>query len=84
MFYGAFGCWGHKDECDAFLSFFSFFLSFLVVVVVVRWFLSTGFLCIAAAILDLLCRPGWLRTSRDPPASASQVQGLKACATTLG
>uniref|UniRef100_A0A8C8ULT2 Uncharacterized protein n=1 Tax=Peromyscus maniculatus bairdii TaxID=230844 RepID=A0A8C8ULT2_PERMB len=25
--------------------------------------------------------PGWPRTHRDPPASASQVQGLKACAT---
>lgn len=24
-----------------------------------RWFLSTGFLCIAQASLDLLCRPGW-------------------------
>ncbi|CAO2577298.1 hypothetical protein LEMLEM_LOCUS41 [Lemmus lemmus] len=25
----------------------------------------------------LLCRPGWLRTHRDTPASASQVLGLK-------
>ena len=28
------------------------------------------------------CRPGWPRTHRDPPAFASQVLGLKACATT--
>ena len=28
------------------------------------------------------CRPGWPRTHRDPPASASRVLGLKACATT--
>jgi hypothetical protein len=28
-----------------------------------------------------LCRPGWPRT-QNPPASASQVLGLKACATT--
>ena len=27
-------------------------------------------------------RPGWPRTHRDPPASASQVLGLKVCATT--
>ena len=26
-----------------------------------------------------LCRSGWPRTLRDPPASASQVLGLKAC-----
>jgi hypothetical protein len=24
------------------------------------WFFKTGFLCVALAILDLLCRPGWL------------------------
>ena len=37
---------------------------------------DTGFLCVA---WNLLCRPGWPRT---PPASASQVLGSKACATT--
>ncbi|EDL88419.1 rCG61286, isoform CRA_a [Rattus norvegicus] len=29
-----------------------------------------------------LCRPGWLLTHRDTPASASRVLGLKACTTT--
>ena len=29
-----------------------------------------------------LCRPGWPQSHRDPPASASQVLGLNACATT--
>ena len=32
---------------------------------------------------NLLCRPRWPGTHRDPTASASQVQGLKACATTV-
>jgi hypothetical protein len=36
------------------------------------FFLETGFLCVALAVLKL----------RNPPASASQVLGLKACATT--
>jgi hypothetical protein len=36
------------------------------------WFFKTGFLCIALAVLEL----------RNPPASASQVLGLKACTTT--
>ena len=30
-----------------------------------------------------LCRPGWTWTHEDPPASASCVPGLKACATTV-
>jgi hypothetical protein len=38
------------------------------------FFFEAGFLCIALAILKL----------RNPPASASQVLGLKACATTPG
>jgi hypothetical protein len=45
----------------------SFFLSFFFF-----WFFETGFLCIALAVLEL----------RNPPASASRVLGLKACATT--
>ena len=28
------------------------------------------------------CRPGWPQTHRDPPASASQVLGLKVCTAT--
>jgi hypothetical protein len=35
-------------------------------------FFEKGFLCIALAVLEL----------RNPPASASQMLGLKACATT--
>jgi hypothetical protein len=38
------------------------------------WFFETGFLCVAQAGLEL----------RDPPASASQVLGSKACATMPG
>jgi hypothetical protein len=34
--------------------------------------------------LGRLCRLGWPQTPRDPPGSASQVLGLKACATTPG
>jgi hypothetical protein len=37
-------------------------------------FFETGFLCVALAVLEL----------RNPPASASRVLGLKACATTPG
>jgi hypothetical protein len=43
-------------------------------------FFETGFLCvIAVAILDLLCRPGWPQTHRDPPASASRVLFSQEC-----
>jgi hypothetical protein len=38
------------------------------------WVFETGFLCVDQAGLEL----------RNPPASASQVLGLKACATTAG
>jgi hypothetical protein len=44
------------------------FLLFLTVV----WVFETGFLCVALAVLE----------HRNPPASASQVLGLKAYATT--
>ena len=57
------------------------FLSLFVV-----WFFKTGFLCVTAlAVLELtleISRPGWRWTHRYPPASASQVLGLKAWATT--
>jgi hypothetical protein len=36
------------------------------------WFSETRFLCVALGILEL-CRSDWLRTHRDPPASASQM-----------
>ena len=49
--------------------FFFFFLSFF-------WFFKTGFLYVALAVLD---QAGL--ELRNPPASASQVLGLKACTT---
>jgi hypothetical protein len=53
--------------------FFVFDFCFVVVVVVVV-VVETGFLCIALGVLKL----------RNPPASTSQVLGLKVCATTPG
>ena len=47
------------------------------------WFFKTGFLCgFGGCPGTSSCRPGWTRTPRYLPASASQVLGLKACATT--
>jgi hypothetical protein len=43
---------------------------------------ETGFLCIALAILKLTLVDQAGPELRNPPASASQVLGLKACATT--
>jgi hypothetical protein len=44
-------------------------------------FFETGFLCLALAVLELtLFQAGF--QLRNPPASPSQVLGLKACATT--
>ena len=45
-------------------------------------FFETGFLCIALAILKLTLVDQAGPELRNPPASASQVLGLKACATT--
>jgi hypothetical protein len=42
-------------------------------------FFETGFLCVALAVLDQASLE-----LRNPPASASQVLGLKVCATTPG
>jgi hypothetical protein len=39
---------------------------------------------LAFQVWNSLCSPGWSETHRDPPASASQVLGLKVCATTPG
>jgi hypothetical protein len=44
---------------------------------------ETGFLCTALAVLELTLDQAVLKL-RNPPASASQVLGLKACATTPG
>jgi hypothetical protein len=43
---------------------------------------ETGFLCIAPAVLELTLIDQAGLELRNPPASASQVVGLKACATT--
>ena len=43
---------------------------------------ETGSLQIILAVLGFVHRLGWPQTHREPPASASQVLGLKACATT--
>ena len=40
----------------------------------------TGSHYVALAVLEL-CRPGWPQTYRDPSGSASQILGLKMCAT---
>ena len=42
---------------------------------------ETGFLCIDLAVLELTVDQAGLKL-RNPPASASQVLGLKACTTT--
>ena len=43
-----------------------------------NWFFKTGFLCsLGACPGTSSCRPGWLQTYRDPPASASRVLGLR-------
>jgi hypothetical protein len=62
--------------CKTSWCFFCFVVLLLVVVLFVFWFwfFKTGFLCIALAGLEL----------RNPPVSASEVLGLKACATTPG
>jgi hypothetical protein len=56
---------------------------FVVVFVVVAlvWFFETGFLCVALAVLELTL---YTKLARNPPASASQVLGLKMCTTTPG
>jgi hypothetical protein len=46
------------------------------------WFFETGFLYIALAFLELTFVDQAGLEHRNPPASASQVLGSKACATT--
>jgi hypothetical protein len=43
------------------------------------WFFETGFLCIALAVLELTFVDQAGLELRNPPASASQVLGLKTC-----
>ena len=45
------------------------------------WFFKTGFLCVALAVLELTSIDQAGLELRNPPASASQVLGLKACTT---
>ncbi|CAO2610050.1 hypothetical protein LEMLEM_LOCUS14489, partial [Lemmus lemmus] len=48
------------------------------------WFLETGFICSFGSRPGTSSyTPGWSGTHRDPPASALQVLGLKACTTTV-
>ena len=47
------------------------------------FFSETGFLCVALAVLELTVDQAGLEL-RNPSASASQVLGLKVCATTPG
>jgi hypothetical protein len=74
--------WSHlfspEGVCVWFLSFrflkkrFIYFIIYLFINIS-GFFFKTGFLCVALAVLEL----------RNSPASASQVLGLKACATTF-
>jgi hypothetical protein len=45
------------------------------------WFFETGFLCVALAVLEPLCRPGWPWTQKSA-CLCLRMLGLKACATT--
>ena len=60
-----------------------FFLLFLLLFVCF-WFFETGFLCIVLAVLELTLVDQAGLKLRNLPASASQVLGLKACATMPG
>jgi hypothetical protein len=62
--------------------FFSFFFFFWFLVFGF-WFFETGFLCSPGCPGTHSVDQGGLEL-RNPPASASQVLGLKACATTPG
>jgi hypothetical protein len=59
------------------MQWFFFFLFFFFF-----WFFETGFLCVALAVLELNSVEYAGLKLINPPASASQVLGLKACATT--
>jgi hypothetical protein len=76
---------GLKHDTTYVFWVFWFFLVFLVLFCFLVWFFETEFLCIYS--------PGCPGTHsldqaglelRNPPASASRVQGLKTCATTPG
>jgi hypothetical protein len=77
-------CGFQDDPVDFFLSFFLFLtlfcfcFSFLLFCFVL--FFETAFLCVALSGDNSVDQAGL--ELRNPPASASQVLGLKACATT--
>ena len=63
---------------NRFFCLFLFFVCFCFIL-----FFETGFLCSFGACPGTSsCRPGWPRTHRDLPASASLVLGVKKCITT--
>jgi hypothetical protein len=77
---------GEPEELGLFVLSVTVIAHFLIVVFlfffffcfVLFCFVETGFLCVSLADLKLsLCRPGWPRTHRDSPASASRVLELK-------
>jgi hypothetical protein len=67
---------GKSSTTELYPSSFYFFYFFYF------WFFETGFLCIALAVLELTFVDQAGLELRSPPASASRVLGLKACATT--
>jgi hypothetical protein len=65
-----------KRNCHKTIQELPFFFLF--------WFFETGFLCVALAVLERHSVDQAGLELRNLPASASQVLGLKACATTPG
>jgi hypothetical protein len=66
------------------LLFFLFFWFFCFVLFWFGFFFETGFFSIALAVLELNFVDQAGLELRNPPASASRVLGLKACATMPG
>ena len=65
------------------LVWFGLVFCFLFFVFLFFFFFETGFLCIVLAVLELTLQTRLASNSEiHPPVSASQVLGLKACATT--
>jgi hypothetical protein len=58
------------------------FFIYLFIFIFCFWFFETGFLCIALAVLELTFVDQAGLELRNPPASASRMLGLKACAAT--
>jgi hypothetical protein len=73
-----------SDLRAGFVLFCFFFVFCLFVFFFFLVFFKTGFLCVALAVLELHSVDQAGLELRNPPASASRVLGLKACATTPG